>query len=85
MKNKANKRGLILSLLFCLTLGLAPFGEEPHLLGKLNWIAGGAQGMKLMDWVDLLIHGFPFMLLVFFAFRLAKGSDSSTKPSENQD
>ena len=35
-------------LLLCLTLGLAPFFPEPHLWGKIKWIAGGANGMQLM-------------------------------------
>lgn len=51
-------------LLFCLTLGLAPFFPEPHLWGKLKWIAGGANGMQLKDWFDVVIHGFPWLLLV---------------------
>ena len=29
-----------LPVLFCLTLGLAPFTPEPHLVGKLRWVAG---------------------------------------------
>lgn len=48
----------------CLTLGLAPFLPEPHIWGKLKWIAGGAVGMKLMDWFDVVLHGFPWVLLV---------------------
>ncbi len=51
-------------LLLCLTLGLAPFYPEPHIYGKLKWIAGGAKGMQLMDWVDVVIHGFPWLLLI---------------------
>lgn len=50
-------------LLISLTLGLAPFVPEPHLFGKIRWVAGGAVGMKLMDWFDLLLHGFPFIFL----------------------
>jgi len=53
-----------LLLLLCLTLGLAPFFPEPHVWGKLKWIAGGAVGMQPMDWLDLLFHGFPFLLLL---------------------
>ncbi len=53
-----------LILLLCLTLGLAPFFPEPHLWGKLKWVAGGAVGMGPMDWFDLVFHGFPFILLV---------------------
>jgi hypothetical protein len=49
--------------LLCLTLGLAPFMPEPHLWGKLKWVAGGAVGMQPMDWFDLVFHGFPWLLL----------------------
>ena len=48
----------------CLTLGLAPFFPEPHLFGKIKWVAGGAVGMQLMDWFDVLLHGFPWILLL---------------------
>ncbi len=47
-----------------LTLGLAPFSPEPHIWGKLKWIAGGAHGMKLIDWGDLLMHGVPWIMLI---------------------
>ncbi|MBK8554791.1 MAG: hypothetical protein IPL65_02995 [Lewinellaceae bacterium] len=53
-------------LMACLTLGLAPFVPEPHVWGKLRWVLGGAVGMKPMDWFDLLMHGFPFLLLIRF-------------------
>lgn len=46
-----------------LTLGLAPFFPEPHVLGKLWWVFGGAAGMQLMDWLDLAFHGTPWVLL----------------------
>ncbi|MFD0798118.1 hypothetical protein ACFQZJ_11655 [Maribacter chungangensis] len=62
MKNVINDWKLI--LLLCLTLGLAPFFPEPHLWGKLKWIAGGANGMGALDWFDVLFHGFPFLLLI---------------------
>jgi len=48
----------------CFTLGLAPFAPEPHILGKLKWIFGGANGMQFMDWFDVVLHGFPFVLLL---------------------
>ncbi len=50
--------------MLCLTLGLAPFAPEPHLWGKLKWIAGGAVGMKSRDWFDLLMHGAPWIYLI---------------------
>ncbi|WP_091423519.1 hypothetical protein [Formosa sp. Hel1_31_208] len=51
-------------LLLCLTIGLAPFFPEPHIWGKVKWIAGGANGMELQDWFDVLFHGFPWILLI---------------------
>lgn len=53
-----------LIIIACLTLGLAPFFPEPHIAGKIKWIAGGAVGMKPMDWFDVVLHGFPFVLLI---------------------
>ena len=50
-------------ILLCLTLGLAPFQPEPHIVGKIRWILGGANGMGLMDWLDFLFHGLPWFLL----------------------
>ena len=51
-------------ILLCLTLGLAPFLPEPHIVGKLKWLAGGANGMTAKDYFDVLLHGFPFVLLI---------------------
>jgi hypothetical protein len=50
--------------LVSLTLGLAPFFPEPHIWGKLRWIAGGAVGMQPMDWFDTLMHGLPWILFI---------------------
>jgi len=62
--------------LLCLTLGLAPFFPEPHIWGKLKWILGGATRMQFKDWFDVLLHGFPFVLLlrvvIIKTFRLSK-------------
>ncbi len=48
----------------CLTLGLAPFYPEPHIYGKIKWILGGAHGMGIMDWFDVVLHGAPWVLLI---------------------
>jgi hypothetical protein len=53
-----------LIILICLTLGLAPYYPEPHLWGKIRWLAGGAKGMEAMDYFDVLLHGTPFILLI---------------------
>lgn len=51
-------------LLLSLTLGLAPFAPEPHIWGKVLWIAGGAKGMTVIDWFDAVLHGFPWVWLL---------------------
>ncbi|MDJ0763286.1 MAG: hypothetical protein QNJ97_09885 [Myxococcota bacterium] len=56
-----------LAALLCLTLGLAPFFPEPHIVGKVRWIAGGAKGMQPLDWFDTLLHGVPWLLLLGLA------------------
>ena len=65
------RKNYLLFLIVSLTLGLAPF-TEPHIWGKLKWIAGGGAfsgdtPMLLMDWLDSLMHGTPWLLLVFSA------------------
>ncbi len=47
----------------CLTLGLAPW-FPPHIVGKLEWVRGGAVGMEPLDWFDLVMHGAPWVWLV---------------------
>jgi len=62
-------------VLLCLTLGLAPFFPEPHILGKLKWILGGARGMQFIDWFDVFLHGFPFVLLIWIiALKIKKNA-----------
>jgi len=51
---------------------LAPYSPEPHIVGKIRWIAGGAKGMQLQDYFDVVLHGFPFVLLVIYLIRLMK-------------
>ena len=55
-------------LIACLTLGLAPFAPEPHVLEKLKMLSAGT----LKNWVDigdLLMHGTPWLLLFLKAIR----------------
>ena len=58
------KKNLFLIIIICLTLGLAPFFPEPHIVGKINWIIGGGHGMNFMDYFDLILHGTPWILLI---------------------
>jgi hypothetical protein len=68
MEDKEVKTPLIyqwkLWLLASLTLGLAPFSPEPHIWGKIKWVYGGANGMKVIDWWDLFMHGTPWVLFL---------------------
>lgn len=52
----------------CLTLGLAPFLPEPHIWGKLKWLAGGGHGMQPIDIFDTLLHGTPWLLAIRLLF-----------------
>ena len=65
--DKANPSRLLTPLLASLTLGLAPFVPEPHLVGKIRWVLGGAEGMGLIDWGDLAMHGAPWIWLIVTA------------------
>ena len=52
------------SVLFiiALTLGLAPFSPQPHVLEKLGMLFSGELS-KPIDIFDLLLHGAPWVLL----------------------
>ena len=50
-------------VLACLTLGLAPFLPQPHIIEKLRWLVDG-RGLSFFDWGDLVFHGAPWAWLV---------------------
>jgi hypothetical protein len=64
MENEKFK-SLLTPFMASLTLGLAPFVPEPHVWGKLKWLMGGAVGMNPMDYFDLLMHGAPWLWLMY--------------------
>lgn len=70
MKYTRDPKVLLPPLFASMTLGLAPFVNpqtgafEPHVWGKILWVAGGAVGMGMMDWFDLLMHGAPWVWLI---------------------
>lgn len=61
-------------ILLCLTLGLAPYHPEPHIIGKIRWIAGGAVGMKWLDWGDTVMHGIPWLILILMLVNRLRNS-----------
>lgn len=56
----------------CLTLGLAPFVPQPHIVEKLRMLAKGTLSRPL-DWFDLVLHGTPWVLLILKAAFTLKG------------
>lgn len=65
MNNPVVKRYVIV-VLACLTIGLAPYVPEPHIVGKIRWIVGGAHGIESVDWWDAIQHGLPWLFLLGF-------------------
>jgi len=49
-------------ILFCLTLGLAPF-TPPHLYEKIIMLKKGAL-IRPIDWFDLFFHAVPWLILL---------------------
>jgi hypothetical protein len=82
MKTK-DKGNIIIALLASLTLGLAPFVPEPHIVGKLRWVAGGGVGMELQDYGDLLMHGLPWLVLIYFVGKYVKSVFSGNDDKES--
>jgi hypothetical protein len=60
----ARLKHVALAFTASLTLGLAPFVPEPHIVGKIRWVSGGAVGMQPVDWLDLALHGAPWLWLL---------------------
>ncbi len=56
-------------ILVALTLGLAPFSPQPHIVEKLGMLFDGSLSRPI-DIFDLLLHGAPWLLLGVKLFRL---------------
>ena len=48
-------------IILCVTLGLAPF-SPPHIVEKISMLIN-VNLIKPIDWFDLFLHGFPWILL----------------------
>lgn len=67
-------------LIFPLTLGLAPFTPEPHVIEKLSMLLNG-ELVKAIDIFDLFLHGTPWVLLLLkitFTLFQQKAADDNT-------
>lgn len=58
------------SLVASLTLGLAPFVPEPHVWKQLSALVNGTGIHTAMDWFDLVLHGAPWVWLIFESYKL---------------
>lgn len=76
---------LFFPLVASLTLGLAPFAPEPHIVGKVRWILGGANGMTATDWFDFAMHGAPWVWLLVATSRLVATRLNTPKQPETHD
>lgn len=63
-------------LVLTLTIGLAPYTPQPHLVSKLIMLFSG-QLQQPLDWFDLIMHASPFALIVIKLISIAKQRDNS--------
>ena len=60
---------LTVLIAIALTLGLAPFTPQPHIVEKLGMLFSGSLSRPI-DIFDLLLHGTPWALLTIKLIRL---------------
>ena len=70
---------LLLLIVVCLTLGLAPFVPEPHLWEKFKMLTSG-ELTKAVDFFDLFLHGTPWILLIIKLALLATDKRGHENP-----
>ena len=66
------KKYLGLAIIGSLTLGLAPFVPHPHIWKQIKNLWLGRE-MAGMDWVDLAMHGAPWIALIYILIQMARG------------
>ncbi len=64
------------SILASLSLGLAPFFPEPHIWKQILNLTLG-RPMYFLDWIDILMHGAPWLLLIVLTVRKVKAYKKS--------
>ena len=65
-------------VLVALTLGLAPFTPEPHLIEKSRMLFDGTLDRPI-DIFDLFLHGTPWIILTLKIFREMTQRDNRQK------
>ena len=76
------KSQLQLAIIASLTVGLAPFTPHPHIWKQIRniWFD---RPMETIDWLDLLMHGAPWVYLLFvLGAMLYKKKKTSSKLSQ---
>ena len=73
--NWIDRQPLTLFVIAALTLGLAPFLPEPHVVEKLRMLAAGELSRPI-DMFDLVMHGAPWLLLLLKLYRQYQGGRS---------
>lgn len=72
MEDFFNKLSWELLILACLTIGLAPYMPQPHILEKLRMLMKGTL-VRPIDWFDLVLHATPWALLILKGLFTLKG------------
>ncbi len=72
---------LIFYLVFALTLGLAPFRPQPHLLEKLGMLMEGGLSRPI-DIFDLCLHGLPWLLLAIKLWLTLRERSAPVPPTD---
>lgn len=70
MLNQLDQLPLLPVVFVALTLGLAPFVPEPHIVEKLRMLVAGNL-VRPIDIFDLALHGLPWLLLIAKLVRMA--------------
>ncbi len=63
-------KSLLMPTFAVLALGLAPHFSQPHLFEKIEWLLNGEKTLALIDWFDVVMHGSPWVWLVFTILKL---------------
>lgn len=61
-----------MAVILSLTLGLMPYVPHPHIWKQIQNLWYG-RPMPALDWFDLLLHGTPWLFLIFVLIQMARG------------
>lgn len=67
------KKHLPMAIIGCLTLGLAPYFPHAHIWKQLKNIIYW-RPMAMLDWIDLVMHGAPWIFLIYVLFNLKESN-----------